>query len=131
MLLKYGILTDVRTSTNIKRLLEQNKILYDFENLLNVQQYKTGALSNKTTYLNVKTNVISKISYIFNYNGAQLQCTITFDDGLYSINNINFTISRFTEISRNGNDASLIQFYAESTNKLLISHKEYNDKSNK
>ena len=69
-------------------------------------------------------NVTSKnntLVYMFNYNGTQTQRTITFDDGLYSINDLNYTISRFTEIGMNGNDNSLIQFYAdESTSKIIV-----------
>ena len=86
------------------------------------KDYQIRLLNSSITYC--MPNVTSKnntLSYMFNYNGTQTQRTLTFDDGLYSINDINFTISRFTEIGMNGNDASLIQFYAdESTSKIIV-----------
>ena len=47
--------------------------------------------------------------------------TITFDIGLYAINDINSTISLFTQLSSNGNNDTLFYFQAdEATSKALL-----------
>ena len=47
--------------------------------------------------------------------------TITFDDGLYSLDNINFQISLYTSQMNNGQNDSLIYFFGdEATSKIYV-----------
>ena len=46
---------------------------------------------------------------------------MTFEDGLYSLDTINFKVSLFTSLLSNGDDPSLITFFGdESTNKVYV-----------
>ena len=57
--------------------------------------------------------------------------TITFETGLYSLSDINTTVSDFTNKAANGNDSALLFFEAdESTSKIIVEFNDINTSKN-
>ena len=88
------------------------------------KKYQLRLLSFNCVYC--MPNVTTKnntLTYTFNSNTH----SIIFDTGLYSLDDINMQVSLYTEISNNGNDASLIQFFPDqATSKIYIQFSQAN-----
>ena len=70
----------------------------------------------------------NKLTYSFrDATNALVSKTFTFDDGLYSLDVINFKLSLFTSQIANGHDSQLIFFFPdESTSRIYVSFSQTN-----
>ena len=84
------------------------------------KKYQMRCLNANIVYC--MPNIFSGVNNVFYYYYAQGHPTIiNFDTGLYSLRDINRTISQTTSDSRYGNDSKLIQFSADqATSKIYV-----------
>ena len=110
-----------------------NKVTVDFNPKINLdskKKYYLRCLNANIVYCmpNVISGVNNKLYYYI--NGANVGAsfrTITFDAGLYSLLDINRTISYFTTDPNNGDNSKLIQFSADSaTSKIYVTFDQPN-----